>query len=42
MLGNDVDLCGVGGGGGFFMDGCCYRVFSCNKLCDQKDGGKFF
>ena len=42
MSGNDADLCGVGGGGGLLTDGRCYRASSCNKPCDQKDGGKSF
>lgn len=35
-------LFGIGGGGGLFIDGCCYVSFSCNKLCIENDGGKFF
>ena len=35
-------LVGIGGGGGLVTDGRCYAGSSCNKPCNENDGGKSF
>ena len=40
--GSDFSLIGVGGGGGFMTNGCCFEDGKCNKPCPGNEGGKSF